>query len=74
MYRLFFMLLFFPLSATAQQQTFDIVTHTPPKGWKKETTASACRYTMIKGKSWCTITIYKNTHSLGSIEKDFEKE
>lgn len=58
----------------AQKQTYDIVTHTPPKGWKKETTASACRYSIIKANNWCTITIYKNTATLGSVEKDFETE
>lgn len=74
MNKLIILPLLFSWAVQAQKQTYDIVTHTPPKNWKKEITASACRYSFIKGKSWCTITIYKNTTSLGGVEKDFDKE
>lgn len=67
----------FTLSVTlAQKQTFDIVTYTPPAGWKKEVKQNTLMYSAKNPKkgSWCQLVIYKNTTSKGSIEKDFESE
>jgi hypothetical protein len=60
----------------AQQQTFDIVTYTPPKGWKQEIKDNLVSYTTIdkKKKTWCQIGVYKSTPSNGDRNKDFENE
>ncbi|MGF2412613.1 MAG: hypothetical protein ACQUYJ_09810, partial [Ferruginibacter sp.] len=60
----------------AQKETFDIVTYTPPKKWKKEVTANIISYTIINKQTnnWCRINIVKSTISKGSIEQDFESE
>ena len=60
--------------AISQKQTYDIVTHTPPENWKKETTKSSVVYSIVNKPNWCQLAIYKNTISKGSIEKDFESE
>lgn len=71
---LLFSIILFTTGAVAQKQTFDIVTHTPPQNWKKETTNSSVVYSMVNKTNWCQLIIYKNTISKGSIEKDFESE
>ena len=60
----------------AQQETFDIVTYAPPKGWKRSATENIVTYSLTskQNNSWCQIGIVKSTVSKGSIEKDFESE
>ncbi|MBL0144787.1 MAG: hypothetical protein IPP48_02540 [Chitinophagaceae bacterium] len=58
----------------AQKQTFDIVTFTPPKGWKKEVKENSLELTNISGSKWAQIVIYKNTISKGNIDKDLKSE
>ena len=51
-----------PLIIFAQQQTFDITTFTPPKGWKKEKSESAVQFSKedaAKG-TYCIITVLKS--------------
>lgn len=64
------------LFCAAQQQTYDIVTYTPPKGWKKEEAGTIVSYVMVdqKAKTWCRIAIIKSTASKGSIDNDFDSE
>lgn len=57
-----------------QKETFDLVTYSPPNGWKKEVTENTISYTNINKSSWCRIGIIKSTISKGSIEQDFESE
>ena len=59
-----------------KQQTFDIITYTPPKGWKAEQKQNVMSYTITdkEKKTWCQLGIYKSTVSNGSIEKDFKNE
>jgi len=69
--------LFFTVAITsAQKETFDLFTYTPPIGWKKEVTENIISYTIINNKkgTWCRIGIIKSTTSKGSIEADFESE
>ena len=63
----------FTVSAKAQQQTFDLTTFTPPKGWKKEIKPGSVtfRITDNKTKSWCLFCIYKSVASKGSLDEDF---
>jgi hypothetical protein len=60
----------------AQKETFDIITYTPPAGWKKDVTGNIINYIMTTkmNNSWCQIGIVKSTISKGNIEKDFESE
>lgn len=60
----------------AQSQTFDLITYTPPKGWKAEQKQNVISYTIsdTKKKTWCQIGIYKSIASKGSIESDFKNE
>ena len=72
-------LFLFTIAATtvfAQQQTFDLVTYTPPKGWTKNVEETLVSYTITDGKknTWCRMMVIKSTISKGTIEADFESE
>ncbi|GAB3431066.1 hypothetical protein GCM10027516_39250 [Niabella aquatica] len=58
----------------AQKETYDIVSYTPPAGWKKENNSTAVVYSRIDGGSWAQFGIYQSTASKGSIEEDAEHE
>src|SRR5947208_2869500 len=62
--------------AFAQKQTYDLVSYTPPAGWKKEEKQNVIVYTKVdnKNKTWCQIGVYKSTVSKGSIENDLRSE
>ena len=62
--------------SSAQKQTYDLVSYTPPSGWKEEVTNDKTSYTItnIKDKSWCQVFILKSTNSKGNIDADFENE
>ncbi len=58
----------------AQQQTFDITTFTPPKGWKKQAAESAVQFSKedaIKG-TYCIITLYKAIPGKPSSKENFD--
>ncbi|MGZ5220480.1 MAG: hypothetical protein ACXWC7_10385, partial [Chitinophagaceae bacterium] len=68
-------LIFFSTILFAQKQTTDLVTYTPPKGWKKETVAnSGVKYTTTNKNSFCVLGIYNSSNSEGTIETDFNRE
>jgi hypothetical protein len=60
----------------AQQQTFDLITYTPPKGWSKEEKKNVIVYTKAdnKKKTWCQIGVYRSTTSKGNIDADLQSE
>lgn len=60
----------------AQKQTYDLISYTPPAGWKNEVKDNLTSYTITNSKknSWCQVFIVKSTVSKGSIEADFESE
>ncbi|HTM92708.1 MAG TPA: hypothetical protein VL095_09825 [Flavisolibacter sp.] len=64
------------ISSFCQQQTYDLITFTPPKKWVKDVQETVISYTVSNNKTgnWCRISIIKSTASKGSIEKDFESE
>ena len=66
----------FVAKAFPQKETFDIVTYTPPKGWKKELIGDITSYSITNKtkNSWCQLGIVKSTKSKGSIEQDFDSE
>jgi hypothetical protein len=63
-------------SLFAQKENFDIITYTPPAGWKKDVTENIIQYiiTNKENNTWCQIGIIKSTISKGNLEKDFESE
>ena len=74
----FICFLFSVISAQAfsQTETFDIVTCTPPKDWKKDAKPGVVNYTNINetAGTFCVIAIYASTASTGDAQKDFKKE
>ena len=73
----FFIFFFFSIANVfAQKETLDLITYTPPKGWKKETKPAVITYsiTNITKRIWCQIGIYKSSISKGNIQQDFESE
>jgi hypothetical protein len=60
----------------AQKESFDLITYTPPKGWKKEVTENITSYTIIdkKTNNWCQVGIVKSAASKGNIDADFDSE
>ena len=60
----------------SQSETFDLVTFTPPAGWKKETNSSAVSYVITNqvSRQWCRVTIFKSIGSSGDLNADFDHE
>ena len=60
----------------SQKETFDIATYTPPKEWKKVTGNGVVSYTNINATtgSFCVLTMYTSSASLGDAQKDFKAE
>ena len=67
--------LLFTMQACGQnKETFDIVSYSAPKNWKKEIKDNHLVYSKIDGNSWGQIVIYKSAISAGDAETDNEKE
>ena len=61
-------------AAFSQTQSYDIVSYSEPKGWKKEIKNTMVLYSTTAGNNWCQLVIYKSTSSKGSIEADSKSE
>jgi hypothetical protein len=63
-------------NVSAQKENFDLITYSPPAGWKKDVTENIINYIITNkmNNSWCQIGIIKSTISKGNIESDFESE
>ena len=72
----FFLCLLFSAQAFSQTEIFDIVTYTPPKDWKKDAKPGVVNYTHVNtaAGTFCVLTIYASTASMGDAQKDFKKE
>jgi len=73
-YLLYSCLFFIQLSAAAQNETFDISTYTPPKGWKKDKSDSAVQFSKedaAKG-TYCMITLLKAVPGTASSRENFD--
>lgn len=71
---LLFLFIIISITSVAQQQTFDITTFTPPKGWKKQAAESAVQYSTedaAKG-TYCLITLYKAIPGTASSKENFD--
>lgn len=60
----------------SQSETFDLVTFTPPAGWKRQTNSSAVSYVITNqvSRQWCRVTIFKSIGSSGDLNADFDHE
>ena len=68
--------LFFPQRSLGQVETFDIVHFTPPRDWKKNAIEGAITYTNANKSAgtFCVLTIYSSTPSVGTAQADFANE
>ena len=57
-----------------QQETFDIATFQPPKGWQKQVGADAVQFSIEDktGGTFCLISLFKSLSSLGSPKENFD--
>jgi hypothetical protein len=65
------------VTSLAQKETYDLVTYTPPNGWKKdvkENTYTSYIMTNNKKNTWCQVHIMLSVPSKGSLQQDFESE
>ena len=60
----------------SQSETFDIVTYTAPKDWKKDAKEGVVNYTSVNTTTgaFCVITMYASSTSTGDAQKDFSNE
>ena len=72
----FFAYLSISLQVWAQTETFDIITYTPPKDFKKESKQGVVNYMNVNSTTggFCLIAIYASSVSTGDAEKDFKNE
>jgi hypothetical protein len=70
--------LFLVINSTcfSQTETFDIVSYTAPKDWKKEAKPGVVNYTHLNttAGTFCVITMYASSASSGDDQKDFANE
>lgn len=71
---LLILFLFAFTGAYSQQQTFDIVSFTQPKGWKKESSASTVQLSQenTKDGSYCMISVFKSIPGTASAKENFD--
>ena len=70
------LLLSWSLNAHAQE-TFDVVTYTPPAGWvREELPGAAVTYTRKDNRNgtWGRIAVYKSAAGSGNLQSDFSAE
>lgn len=62
--------------AVAQTETFDIITYTPPKEWKKEAKPGVMNFMDINKSNggFCIIVLFASKQSTGDEQKDFTRE
>lgn len=75
-YFLFVLLSVSAISVFSQQQTYDLITFTPPPGWTKKVMENSIVFSttdQVK-RTWAQVLIVKSTESKGSIENDFVSE
>jgi hypothetical protein len=71
----FFLCLTISIQCYSQTETFDIITYSPPKDWKKDVKEAVVSYTNVNTTGgFCILTIYVSSASAGTPEKDFKKE
>jgi hypothetical protein len=64
------------IQAFSQTETFDIVTYTSPKEWKKDSKTGVVNYTKVNTttRGFCVIALFASKVSTGDAQKDFIRE
>ncbi|RAW02850.1 hypothetical protein [Pseudochryseolinea flava] len=75
-YVIFTFSLLMAVGSFAQQQTYDLLSFTPPSGWTKITRENAIAFSFTDNvkRTWAQISIVKSTVSKGNMENDFQSE
>src|SRR5687768_2490430 len=70
------LLLAVSVNSFSQTETFDIITYTPPKDWKKDAKPGVVNYSNVNAGTgaFCILSMYPSTVSAGDAEKDFKNE
>ncbi len=71
-----FLCLLISIHVFPQSETFDIITYTPPKDWKKEAKPGVVNYTNVNTTTgvFCVIAMYASRTSAGDVQKDFDNQ
>jgi len=72
-----FILILSSLGVLSQKETYELVSYSPPIGWKKEVKQNyytSYTTTNSQNNSYCQIFIMLSTNSKGGIKEDFESE
>jgi len=66
--------LLFSILLHAQKQTFDMVSYTPPKGWKKTVAEGGIQLTRSNETTgaYCSVSIYKSVPGTEDAQKNFD--
>ena len=70
------LLLIISSNCFSQTETFDIITYSPPKDWKKESKQGVVNYMNVntaKG-TFCVIAMFASAVSTGDAQKDFNRD
>lgn len=67
-------LLIFGSTLSAQTETHDITTFTPPAGWDKKSQNGVAMYSHATEQGYSLIAVYRSKASSGSVETDFQNE
>lgn len=64
------------VSKAQLRETFDIISYTPPKGWKRESTNNVVSFVTTNNKTgeWCRLSVYKSMTSNRGPAADFDAE
>jgi len=54
------------------QETFDITTFQPPKGWTKQAGADGIQFSIADKESYCLVTLFKSIAGLGNAKENFD--
>ncbi len=72
----FILCLMISIHCFSQSETFDIITYTAPKAWKKDTKQGVVNYMDVNATTgtFCVIALYASSVSSGDAQKDFNNE
>lgn len=64
------------IQSFSQTETFDIISYTAPKEWKKEAKPGVVNYSKVNTTNggFCVLTVFASTSSTGDAQKDFASE
>ena len=54
------------------QETFDITTFQPPKGWTRQAGADGVQFSIADKESFCLVTLFKSIAGIGNAKENFD--